>query len=612
MIDAGLSFEGPVRRASGPWDAFWAQAERETILSPVTGSVTGGNRNGSSNNDAAGTAALVISPADTSAGARITIPLHIDITLDVSSGAAAGAAPLASSAPIEKMVEPIHDPIELSRAGYQPDFIGTDVPPPRPRRIEECVVLEDGSTELKYHHYSVVMNRARRIALFTASNVDGSKAAKEPEPGHRYTRAGLTGLGDGDVEKWYTDPRIRGTEQLPDRFFNKDRKAFDKGHLVRREDVAWGKTFAEVQAANGDTYFVTNCSPQVAGFNRSNRRDNWGALEDLVLKQAASERYCLFAGPVLKDDDPLFAGVDDLGATKVRIPRKYWKVVVANSSDGLKLFAFVLDQDLSDVAMEFAVPASWVPHMVRLSELEEELGSLDFAEELHAADQFDSASALGSTALIESVAGQIAAMEPASTETLEAVAGHGRFIGLPAQVAFSEIDRSANLLAPLSYVDPAETNWSVPVGAWLDGASIPQPFWSIIGGPFEGRYREASIVHDHYCIVRSRPWRDTHRMFFEGMLCRGVSSFKARIMYYAVYRFGPRWGERNTEGVAELPPVPEPLTDASATSILDDARTLASENLDIEAIERLADRHSRSTDTVEGAASGRDKYAPSG
>jgi hypothetical protein len=83
-------------------------------------------------------------------------------------------------------------------------------------------------------------------------------------------------------------------------------------------------------------------------------------------------------------------------------------------------------------------------------------------------------------------------------------------------------------------------------------------------------------------------------------------------MYYAVYRFGPRWGERNTEGVAELPPVPEPLTDASATSILDDARTLASENLDIEAIERLADRHSRSTDTVEGAASGRDKYAPSG
>jgi DNA/RNA endonuclease G (NUC1) len=453
------------------------------------------------------------------------------------------------------------------------------------------------------------MNRDRRIALFTASNVDGSKAAKEPEPGHRYTRAGLTGLGDGDVEKWYTDPRIRGTEQLPDRFFNKDRKAFDKGHLVRREDVAWGKTFAEVQAANGDTYFVTNCSPQVAGFNRSNRRDNWGALEDLVLKQAASERYCLFAGPVLKDDDPDFQGVDDLRAIKVRIPRRYWKVVVANSSDGLKVFAFVLDQDLSNVAMEFAVPASWVPHLIRLSDLEKELGSLDFAEKLHAADQFEAASALGSTPLVESVTAQIAAMEPAEIETVEAVAGHGRFIGLPAQIALGEDGRSANLLAPLSYVDPIETSWSVPVGAWLDGASIPQPFWSIIGGPFEGRYREASIVHDHYCIVRNRPWRDTHRMFYEGMLCRGVSSFKAKMMYYAVYRFGPRWGEVSSEGIAELPPVPAPLTDSAAASILDDAKRIASEDLDLEAIEQLADRHSASADTAE-VASDRDQPPP--
>jgi tripartite-type tricarboxylate transporter receptor subunit TctC len=180
------------------------------------------------------------------------------------------------------------------------------------------------------------MNAQRRLALFAASNVDASPAAKEPEPGYRYTRAGLTGLAEGDIEKWFTDPRIRGTEQLPDRFFTKDRKAFDKGHIVRREDVAWGTSFAEVRRANGDTYFVTNCSPQTAGFNRSNRRDNWGALEDLVLKQAKTERYCLFAGPVLKDDDPEFVGVDDLGGIKIRIPRKYWKVIVARDGDSLK------------------------------------------------------------------------------------------------------------------------------------------------------------------------------------------------------------------------------------------------------------------------------------
>ncbi len=173
----------------------------------------------------------------------------------------------------------------------------------------------------------------------------------------------------------------------------------------------------------------------------------------------------------------------------------------------------------------------------------------------------------------------------------EGVADHGRFEGLPAKIALEDDGRSATLLEPISYVSAAETEWPVPSGAWLDGASIPRAFWSIIGGPFEGRYREPSIVHDHFCITRTRTWRDTHRMFHTAMLCRRVSGFKARIMYYAVYRFGPRWPDPDSIAEAAVPAPPEIASDAVAESVWRDAEILRDAALDVEAIERLADRH---------------------
>ena len=71
---------------------------------------------------------------------------------------------------------------------------------------------------------------------------------------------------------------------------------------------------AEAKRANGDTFHTTNCSPQVLGFNRSNKDGLWGELENYVLKQAKAERLSVFAGPVLSDDDEWFEGRDRRGA----------------------------------------------------------------------------------------------------------------------------------------------------------------------------------------------------------------------------------------------------------------------------------------------------------
>jgi Protein of unknown function (DUF1353) len=101
--------------------------------------------------------------------------------------------------------------------------------------------------------------------------------------------------------------------------------------------------------------------------------------------------------------------------------------------------------------------------------------------------------------------------------------------------------RNMELMAPFSYVDSRGVTWSVPPGTRVDGASIPSVFWSIIGAPYTGRYREASVIHDYFCETKSRHWKAVHKVFLDGMLARGVDTIQAQLMYLAVYRFGPRW-----------------------------------------------------------------------
>ena len=42
-------------------------------------------------------------------------------------------------------------------------------------------------------------------------------------------------------------------------------------------------------------------------------------------------------------------------------------------------------------------------------------------------------------------------------------------------------------------------------------------------------------------VERSRSWRQVHRMFYEACRCGRTNVVQAKIMYYAVYHFGPRW-----------------------------------------------------------------------
>ena len=127
---------------------------------------------------------------------------------------------------------------------------------------------------------------------------------------------------------------------------------------------------------------------------------------------------------------------------------------------------------------------------------------------------------------------------------------YGKYIGT-VQTEWLEADRKMRLLAPFSYIDPRGLEWKAPAGWVIDGASIPVFSWSVIGGPFNGRYRDASVIHDVACDQKMQPWETVHEAFYWAMMASGVEPWRAKVMYAAVFHFGPRWPQTITVSVPE-------------------------------------------------------------
>ena len=100
--------------------------------------------------------------------------------------------------------------------------------------------------------------------------------------------------------------------------------------------------------------------------------------------------------------------------------------------------------------------------------------------------------------------------------------------------------RNMELVEPFKFIDPAGLEWEAPQGAIINGASIPRGLWSF-GPPYVGKYRRASVIHDHYSETQERSWQATHRVFYHMCRADGVKKIKAKLMYAAVYVGGPRW-----------------------------------------------------------------------
>jgi hypothetical protein len=118
----------------------------------------------------------------------------------------------------------------------------------------------------------------------------------------------------------------------------------------------------------------------------------------------------------------------------------------------------------------------------------------------------------------------------------------GRFTG---ELHFTRTASGAfRLTQEFGYIAPDDVAWPVDSGMQTDGASIPRVLWTLVGDPFSGPYLPAAVIHDWYCDIRTRSYRDTHRMFYHAMITSGTPRTQARIMYAGVLYGGPKWNEQ--------------------------------------------------------------------
>src|SRR5438046_8522961 len=110
-------------------------------------------------------------------------------------------------------------------------------------------------------------------------------------------------------------------------------------------------------------------------------------------------------------------------------------------------------------------------------------------------------------------------------------------------------DRCMTLLKPFWFRDPDGKQWDAPKGMTTDGASIPRALWTLVGSPYTGDYRRASIVHDKACDDASgntTARRKADRMFYHACRAGGCSIQEATLLYIGVIMGGvwplvPAW-----------------------------------------------------------------------
>ncbi len=303
-----------------------------------------------------------------------TIPIQVTVTVGGTPAITAKEpveVPQAKPPVPEEFGEAITiDQNWTGRTGYVPNFLGTNIPLPKLTQSMKNNSVEvpaqfRGNNEkytLNYHHYSVVMNKKRRSAWFSAAMIDG-------ENFQDFARG---------TDKWFLDPRIDSKFQMGEELYAA--KNTDRGHLTRFKDLSWGSGptgMEEAVKATNDSFHFTNCSMQLDVFNQGKSR--WQGLELFLLEKFAKKnerKMIVFTGPVFKNSDPKYR--NEFMNYVARIPLAFWKVCCLKREDGsLSATAFTLGQedvtDLPGFAEAFDVTAA----QVTLADLKN-LTGLDF------------------------------------------------------------------------------------------------------------------------------------------------------------------------------------------------------------------------------------------
>lgn len=144
------------------------------------------------------------------------------------------------------------------------------------------------------------------------------------------------------------DPEVKSRSATPEDY---KKSGYDRGHLCPAGDMGWSKQ------TMSESFFMSNMSPQVPGFNRG----IWKNLEGEVRKWAKQNEtiYVVTAG-ILEE------GLDKIG-DGVSVPKYYYKVILDVHPPEYKAIAFVLPNKASkDPVLNYAVSIDSVEHLTGL------------------------------------------------------------------------------------------------------------------------------------------------------------------------------------------------------------------------------------------------------
>ena len=138
----------------------------------------------------------------------------------------------------------------------------------------------------------------------------------------------------GRTNDFRSDPNVKtGSASLPDY----KGSGYDRGHLAPAGDMK------STYTAMSESFYMSNMSPQVPGFNRG----IWKKLEGTVRNWAVdNEKVYIVTGAVLTASYPT------IGINKVSVPEFYYKVVLDYEQPEIKGIGFILPNQKSNKSLQ--------------------------------------------------------------------------------------------------------------------------------------------------------------------------------------------------------------------------------------------------------------------
>ena len=155
------------------------------------------------------------------------------------------------------------------------------------------------------------------------------------------------------------DPEVVGGSATLDDYHGK--KGYDRGHLAPAKAMSFNAK------AMKESFFLSNMSPQISGFNRG----IWKSLEGAVYNQSKiSDSMYVVSGPVLNNPKKT------IGDSKVSVPRYYYKTVLRYYKGEVTAIGFLLENKKYDTG------ASYKDYAISIDSIEQITG-IDFYQQLN-------------------------------------------------------------------------------------------------------------------------------------------------------------------------------------------------------------------------------------